>query len=98
MRWSESRARDYVGSFEEPITARISRPGEVNLRYFDGPEGSGNFVTKNEFFSSVDAYKGLYLAPSKSNMALSRQTVTTQQRSIVFEGNVREGASLLSPI
>ena len=90
--WSPVRARGYVDSFEGSISARISRPGEQNLRYFDGAEGSGNFLTRSEFFSPVDARKALNLDPALTpNLARSRQVVTTTERNIVFEGLVREG-------
>lgn len=91
--WSEAKAWSYINEFEGPITARISRPGEINLRYFNGPEGNGNFLTKSEFFSPVDAYRGLNLELSRSNFALSRQEVTTMERSIVFEGGIKDGGS-----
>lgn len=92
MGWSEARAVAYIDSFEGPITARISRPGESYLRYFDGESGEGNFVTRNEFFSPVDARGGLNLDPDlTANLATSQQAVTSTQRSIVFEGGVRDG-------
>lgn len=90
--WSPTRAQGYVDSFEGPITARISRPGEQYLRYLDSPEGTGSFLTRSEFFSPVDARRGLNLDPSLTrNIATTRQTVTTQRSSIVFEGGVRGG-------
>ena len=91
--YSEARAKDFVSSFEGPITASISRPGSGYLRYLDSPEGSGSFLTRNEFFSPVDARKGLNLDPAFTrNLATTRQTVTSTERSIIFEGNVRGGS------
>jgi YD repeat-containing protein len=93
LKWSPTRAQGYVESFEGPITARITRPGEQNLRYFDGPDGSGNFLTRSEFASPVDARRGLNLDPLFTpNTATSLQTVTTIGRSVVFEGAVRGGS------
>jgi hypothetical protein len=90
--WSQSRAQGYVDSFEGPIMARISRPGEGYLRYFDGESGTGNFITRSEFYSPVDARLGLNLdSEFTANIATASQTVNSTQRSIVFEGQVRDG-------
>ena len=62
------------------------------LRYLDGTEGSGNFLTRSEFFSPIDARRGLNLDPALTpNTAMSQQAVISTQRSIVFEGAVRDG-------
>jgi len=90
VRFDLDRAKSFVNSFEGDITARIMRPGESRLRYLDSDHGQGSFLTSTAFASSVDASKGLYLSPYL-NTALTRQVVTAQQRSIVFEGLVRDG-------
>jgi hypothetical protein len=89
--FSPARAKDYVASFDGPITARIARPGEAGYRYTDIADSQGNFLTQSEFATPPDAVSGLYLRPEYQNNATLRQTVTATGRSIVLEGAVRNG-------
>ena len=84
------RARSFVGSFEGDITARKTRPGVQRMRYLDSDSGRGSCLTSTDFYSPVDAYHGLYLAPWK-RLGLTRQVVVNRERALVFEGLVKDG-------
>ena len=91
------QAKDYVASFNGPITARIVSPGENFLRYTDVATSKGSFLTKSVFGSPVEAVEGLYLKPY-GNSASLLQDVTASGRSIILEGGVANGSAQQSLI
>jgi hypothetical protein len=88
--FSADRAKDFVASFNGPITARLVRPGEDFFRYTDAPESTGSFLTKTQFANPPAAVDGLYLGPYGNN-ATFVQSVGSTGRSIVLEGNIANG-------
>lgn len=90
--FSPADAKDFIGSFDGPITARIVRPGEDFLRYTGNPTSTGSFLTKSRFSNPASAVDGLYLSPY-GNPATYVQTVTSSGRSIVLEGAIKNGGS-----
>ena len=87
---SPAQAKDFIASFNGPITARIASPGESFLRYTDVANSKGSFLTKAVFESPKDAVKGLYLKPY-GNRASLVQVVVSSKRSIVLEGGIANG-------
>ena len=85
------RAKDFVNSFEGPITARLVRSGEDWLRYTDVADSKGSFLTKTQFYTPDEAVRGLYLLPEFNNRATLVQGVSSSGRSIVLEGAVKNG-------
>jgi RHS repeat-associated protein len=90
-------AKDYVASFNGPITARIVSPGESFLRYTDVATSKGSFLTKSVFGSPAEAVEGLYLKPY-GNSASLLQDVSASGRSIILEGGVANGSAQQSLI
>lgn len=88
--FSPEKARGFIESFEGPITARIVRPGEDFVRYFDEPFSTGNFLGKTRFSSPSEAVDALALR-GFPNKATSVQPVTSTGRTIVLEGGIRGG-------
>ena len=84
------KARAFIDSFDGPITARIVRPGEDFVRYFDEPFSTGSFLGKTRFSSSNEAIDALALE-GFPNLATSVQRVTSTGRTIVFEGGIKGG-------
>jgi hypothetical protein len=84
------RARNFLGSFDGPITARIVEPGETFLRYTDVASSRGSFLTTTQFASPAEAVEGLYLGPYGNNASLV-QPVTASGRNIVLEGGIQNG-------
>lgn len=84
------RARNFLGSFDGPITARIVEPGETFLRYTDVASSRGSFLTTTQFASPSEAVEGLYLGPYGNNASLV-QPITASGRSIVLEGGIQNG-------
>jgi len=87
-----ARAKDFVSSFDGPITARLVRPGETFLRYTDVADSSGSFLTKSVFTTSNEAVQALFLGPYGNSASLA-QNVTSVGRSIVFEGAILNGTA-----
>ncbi|MHB8477390.1 MAG: hypothetical protein ACYC9Z_18280 [Casimicrobiaceae bacterium] len=87
---SPARAKDFVNSFEGPITARPVKPHEKFFRYTDVADSKGGFLTKEAFSSPEEAASKLYLGPY-GNQANLRQPVVATKTSIVLEGAVRGG-------
>jgi hypothetical protein len=87
---SPARAKDFVASFEGPITVRTVKPGEQFIRYGD-KDGPGSFLTKNKFATPEEAVEGLYLKPY-GNTASRAQVVTATEECVVLEGAVANGA------
>jgi hypothetical protein len=87
---SQAKAKDFVASFEGPITARTVAPGEQFLRYSDLPDSKGSFLTKQTFSSPADAVGSLYLGPY-GNEAKLAQPVLATKASTVLEGAVAHG-------
>ena len=90
--YSAERARNFLSSFDGPITARIAESGEGLLRYTDLGSSRGSFLTTTQFGTSAEAVEGLHLEPW-GNGASFVQEVTTSGRSIVLEGAIRNGGS-----
>lgn len=86
-----ARAKDFVDSFEGPITARLVRSNEGWLRYTDVASSKGSFLTKTQFSTPGEAVRGLYLLPEFSNSATLVQEVNSTGRSVVLEGAVKNG-------
>jgi len=89
---SAARAKDFVESFDGPITARLVRSGEDFSRYTDVPQSTGSFLTKTQFANPAAAVDGLYLGPY-GNGATLVQSVSSTGRSIVLEGGVANGGA-----
>jgi len=86
-----ARAKDFVDSFDGPITARLVRSNEDWLRYTDVANSKGSFLTKTQFATPDEAVRGLYLLPEFNNNATLVQGVSSTGRSIVLEGAVKNG-------
>ena len=84
-------AKAYLAEVEGPITARLVRPGESFLRYYDFPKASGDFLTKTQFTNPSAAIDGLNLG-SYGNNATLVQSVTSINRNIVIEGGIKNGS------
>jgi hypothetical protein len=87
-----ARAKDFVESFDGPISARLVRSGEDFFRYTDVPQSTGSFLTKTQFANPTSAVEGLYLGPY-GNSATFVQSVGSTGRSIVLEGGVANGGA-----
>ncbi|HEY6330934.1 MAG TPA: hypothetical protein VI756_16500 [Blastocatellia bacterium] len=94
---SDARAKDFVRSFDDgPITVRTAQPGEQFYRYSGTPEGSGSFLTTQNFSSPDEAVNALHLQ-DYGNPATYQQTVTATEPTTVLEGGVRGGDPPGSP-
>ncbi len=71
--FSPDKARDYIDSFDGPLTARIVEKGEDFLRYTDRATSTGNFLTKKQFDAPSSAVDGLYLRPYGNNASLRKR-------------------------
>ena len=91
--FSAARAKDFVDSFEGPITARLARSSEDWLRYTDVADSNGRFLTKTQFSTPSEAVRDLYLLPEFNNRATLVQGVSSTGRSIVLEGAVKNGGA-----
>jgi hypothetical protein len=87
---SPARAKDFISSFDGPITIRQVNPGETFFRYTDRAESTGNFLTKQAFASPAEAVEKLFLGPYKNQASLVQQ-VTSVKSTSVFEGAVANG-------
>lgn len=85
-------AKSYVAELDGPITARLVRPNEDFLRYFDAPKEQGSFLTKTAFDSPSSAITGLNLAPFGNNASLV-QPVTSTGRTILLEAGIKNGGN-----
>lgn len=85
-------AASYIAELDGPITARIVRPGEDFLRYFDAPKDQGSFLTKTVFDSPESAARGLNLEPF-GNRAAFVQPVTSTGRTILLEAGIKDGGA-----
>ncbi len=95
--YTPALAKDYIASFEGPITARIAEPGEQFLRFTGNPQSQGSFLTKTSFSSPQEAVGSLNIQ-DYGNPATYVQEVTASGRSIVFEGNIKGGQAKQSII
>ncbi|HEY0199051.1 MAG TPA: putative Ig domain-containing protein [Rhodanobacter sp.] len=85
-------AKSYIAEMDGDITARLVRPNEDFLRYFDAPKDQGSFLTKTVFDSPSSAVDGLNLGPY-GNKADLVQTVTSKGRTIILEAGVKNGGA-----
>ena len=84
------RAKDFVESFEGPITVREIAKGESFLRYTDVADSKGSFLTNQSFSSPGAAIDALYLKPY-GNQAQLAQNVIAIQPTTVLQGSVAHG-------
>ncbi|WP_088281956.1 DUF6861 domain-containing protein [Ideonella sp. A 288] len=87
---SPARAKDYVASFDGPITLREIDKGETFLRYADDPSSKGSFLTNKAFGSPKEAAEALYLGPYGNQASLVQQ-VTATKATTVLEGAIANG-------
>lgn len=87
---SPAKAKDFVSSFDGPITAREVETGEKFLRYTDVADSKGSFFTKSAFESQEAAAQALYLKPYGNNASLVQEVIATKSTT-VLEGAVAEG-------
>jgi RHS repeat-associated protein len=87
---SPKQARNFVTSFEGPITARIVETGEKFGRFTGDAESKGHFLTKSAFASPAEAKQALGLQKF-SNPATLHQEVAAGSRTVVLEGGIKGG-------
>jgi len=82
------KAKDFLNSFDGPLTVRRAKPEEIFNRYTKYPNSEGYFLTKDSFDHNNDAVLELVLNP-KRNDARFIQTVTSSETPIVIEGQIQ---------
>ncbi|MBP9865087.1 MAG: hypothetical protein KBC91_01645 [Candidatus Omnitrophica bacterium] len=85
---SMDRAKEFVSSFEGPLSIRRASPTEIFTRYSNFEKSQGSFLTKSYFYNTRDAVNELVLQPY-GNKATFMQLVQSPKTPLIIEGQIR---------
>lgn len=85
-------AKEFLNSFDGPMSVRRAGVGEEWLRYTKEPDVTGRFLTKDFFNRPQDAIRELVLDPKQNNAAFL-QSVISKENPIIIEGRIRGNPS-----